>query len=375
MTPSMYYLDAVIEQQMPMTGASMFWLDALHDCNLDQSLPLPYDRYRLSDEHRTGRGTSISFDFGQDLSHHFLTYASSNNIQPQHLALAIYYAFLFKLTNGERYLCIGMNTDGRYKEEMMAVIGMFVNAIPLRCQLDAHWSFHQLLENAQEILTSSMKYSYFPLQRILSQHSSASKPAFLDTSFVFYSTENKETENEVMIDRSQLHVMPHSIKISDDEIMSKFDFSLTIQHDLNTNQLSCIIDASVDLFNKSTIVKVGQRFHAMLKQLFNIVDIQMNNPICELSLLLPDDRLLIQSINNTEVSFPSVSCIHHEFVCQAKKHPQKLAVELDDQSLSYSELLHYAQLLSLSLLNIQGVILGEIVCQCIDRSLSMVSLP
>ena len=70
----------VIEQEMPMTGASMFWLDILHDCNLDRSLPLPYDRYRLSDEHRTGRGTSISFDFGQDLSHHFLHYASSNNI-------------------------------------------------------------------------------------------------------------------------------------------------------------------------------------------------------------------------------------------------------------------------------------------------------
>ena len=44
----LYYLDAIIEQQMPMTGASMFWLDTLHDCNLDQSIPLPYDRYRLS---------------------------------------------------------------------------------------------------------------------------------------------------------------------------------------------------------------------------------------------------------------------------------------------------------------------------------------
>ena len=41
-------LDSIIEQQMPMTGASMFWLDTLHDCKLDQSLPLPFDRYRLS---------------------------------------------------------------------------------------------------------------------------------------------------------------------------------------------------------------------------------------------------------------------------------------------------------------------------------------
>ncbi|CAF4455180.1 unnamed protein product, partial [Adineta steineri] len=42
------YLDyAVIEQQMSMTGATMFWLDALCGCKLDQPLSLPFDRYRL----------------------------------------------------------------------------------------------------------------------------------------------------------------------------------------------------------------------------------------------------------------------------------------------------------------------------------------
>ena len=81
----------------------------------------------------------------------------------------------------------------------------------------------------------------------------------------------------------------------------------------------------------------------------------------------------MQSMNNTQVLFPSVSCIHHEFVCQAMKHPQKLAVELDDQSLTYSELLYYVQVLSLNLLNKQRIVPGEIICQCVERSLSMVS--
>ena len=56
---------------MPMTAATMYWLENLHDCNLDRSLPLPFDRYRLADEHRTGRGTSVTFDFGEDLSQAF----------------------------------------------------------------------------------------------------------------------------------------------------------------------------------------------------------------------------------------------------------------------------------------------------------------
>ncbi|CAF4367887.1 unnamed protein product, partial [Adineta steineri] len=54
------------------------------------------------------------------------------------------------------------------------------------------------------------------------------------------------------------------------------------------------------------------------------------------------------------------------------KHPQKLAVELDEQSLTYCELLHYVQGLSLTLLNEYHVFPGEIVCQCVERSLSMV---
>ena len=144
---------------------------------------------------------------------------------------------------------------------------------------------------------------------------------------------------------------PISINISEDEIMSKFDFILSIEHDMNINQLSCTINASLDLFNVETIAKISQEFHAMLKQLFISSDDQMKKSIYELSLILPDERLLMQSINNTQVLFPSVTCIHHEFVYQAMKYSQKLAVELDEQSLTYCELLYYTQVLSLNLLN------------------------
>ncbi|CAF4244117.1 unnamed protein product, partial [Adineta steineri] len=54
------------------------------------------------------------------------------------------------------------------------------------------------------------------------------------------------------------------------------------------------------------------------------------------------------------------------------KHPQKLAVELGGQSLTYCELLHYVQVLSFTLLNEYHVVPGEVVCQCVERSLSMV---
>ena len=370
-------VDAMIEQQMPMTAASMFWMDTLHDCQLDRSLSLPYDHYRVSDEHRTGRGTSISVDFGQDLSHHFLLYALSNGITVEHLSLACYYVFLFKLCNSETDLCVGMNIDGRYKEELKSVIGMFVNAIPLRYQVDPHWSFNRLVKYVVERISDSMKYSYYPLQRILAQHPNITKPAFLDTSFAFISSRSQyEEEKRAMIGDSQLDLVPISIKISDDEIMSKFNFALTIHHDLNANQLSCTIDASLDLFDVRTIEKIAHRFHSMSSQLFRGEEIEMEKSIFERSLVTSDEPLLMQSMNNTQIllSSPTSSiCIHHIFAHRVVKHPQKLAVELDEQSLTYAELLFYAQLLSLNLLQEYKVRVGDIVCQCVERSLSMVS--
>jgi non-ribosomal peptide synthetase component F len=54
------------------------------------------------------------------------------------------------------------------------------------------------------------------------------------------------------------------------------------------------------------------------------------------------------------------------------KHPQKLAVELDDQSLTYVELLYYVQVLTSHLLHKHKIIPNDIICQCMERSLSMV---
>ncbi|UJR24336.1 hypothetical protein I4U23_027303, partial [Adineta vaga] len=279
------YLDyAVIEQQMSMTGAQMYWYDTLYGCQLDQPLSLPYDRYRLSNEHRTGRGIPISFNLGQDLSHEFITYASSNNIELGHLALAIYYLFLFKISNGEKDLCIGINTDDRYRDEFQSIIGMFVNAIPLRCQLDPSWCFHQLLDNVRSMTTNCMKYSYYPLQHILNQHPHVSHPAFLDISFEFISSMGQNDENEVMIGDSRLCTVSFVVNINEDEVMSKFDFIVNIHHQMMTNELSCMMS-----------------------------------------------------------------------------HPQKLAVELDDQSLTYAELLYYVQLLSSHLLTHYNILPGEVI--------------
>ncbi|CAF1360890.1 unnamed protein product [Adineta steineri] len=90
------------------------------------------------------------------------------------------------------------------------------------------------------------------------------------------------------------------------------------------------------------------------------------------SIILPNEKLLVESVNNTQTLFSSSThCIQHEFIQQVNKQSQKIAIELDEQSLTYNELLYYAQCLSLEFLTNSNYIPGNVACQCIDRSISM----
>ncbi|CAF1195321.1 unnamed protein product [Adineta steineri] len=307
---------AVTEQQMPMTAANAFWLDALRDCKIDRPLQLPFDRHRVSDEHRTGRGTSISFQFDNDFTKAFLTYASTYNIKLEYLVLASYYTFLFKLANNENDICILMNNHDRSKPELMSIIGMFVNALPMRCQINSNHSFDEFVQHVDTRATQTFEHSYFPLQRILAQHPHVSRPTFLDVFFGFVSFPTEHNHDEVTVGGVPIYTMPYSIQISTYETASKFDFSINIIYDTITDHWSCSIEASLDLFNPSTIYKIGQRFQTVLQQLFtsNLLD-QTYQSIHESSRILPNEKILMASMNNTQTLFSSSThCIQYEII-------------------------------------------------------------
>ncbi|CAF2033876.1 unnamed protein product [Rotaria magnacalcarata] len=260
---------AIIERELSMGTAYTCWHEALRDFEINRSLLLPFDRRRVYGEHRSGYVTLVSFDFGDNLSQRIILCASENMKSILHIILASYYVFLFKLSNGERDLCVGMNINGRYKSELDSLIGVFVNTIHLQCKIDSHGSFEQLVK---------------------------------------------------------------------------------IHHDAITGQLSCTPNASIDVFETTTVEQIAQRFLIMMEQLY---------------------KQLLQSINSTEVLFSSQYCAHQEFALRAYEHSQEVAAELDDRTLTYGELLYDVHLLALYSLENCDIKSGNIVCQCVERSLSM----
>ena len=80
----------------------------------------------------------------------------------------------------------------------------------------------------------------------------------------------------------------------------------------------------------------------------------------------------MQQLSSSQAVPNITSCIHQAFAQQATRHPNKVAITLDDGFLTYAQLLVRVQRVALLLISERGVQPGDIVCQCIDRSIEMI---
>ncbi|CAF4143597.1 unnamed protein product [Adineta steineri] len=290
---SIQYTDySIHEHIMDMILSQQFWQLQLNGYNPTRQLSLPVDRQRPStNQQRSGLASVAEINFDNELCTSFLNYASSHHLTFFQLGLATFYLFLFKLTHGQTDLCIGSINVNRYRSELVNVIGMFVSTLPYRVQLDPQWSFDELVQYVQEKCLSILEHSHYPLQHVLHDlHLTQSNVSFLQTMFDFISV--SKDMGHLSLNDANLEEM----SLEQSAEVSKFDFSLTFEYNPSSdhNQLSCSFVCSHDLFEKSTVSKVAQRFQYMFEQLFhtqssNIPVMNVSSSINKVSLILSEE--------------------------------------------------------------------------------------
>ncbi|CAF4307761.1 unnamed protein product, partial [Adineta steineri] len=298
----------------------------------------------------------------------FLSYASPHEITPFQLGLAMFYIFMFKLTNGTTDLCTACTSANRYRSELQKLVGMFVATLPYRHEINPYNSLKQFVEQVREKCFSIIEHSHYPLQHILadSQHLQSTMN-FLENEFDFV-THSLDT-NKLNLSNSKFEVNPTQ-RIDD---VAKFDWSLTFIYSPSAVQdiMSIVLICSQDLFNQNTIDILGSRFLLLFQQLFE--SNSLSHSLYDLSIILPHERILTDQLMNKNTDSQSRGVtVGDLFQQQAENHPQKLAVLLDEQSLTYNELLFYVQQLALQIINNYDIKSGDIICQLSERSLSMI---
>jgi non-ribosomal peptide synthetase component F len=331
-----------------MSNALSFWKENLIN---HQMFELPYDRPLLT-KARTGRGSTVvvqDFD-GSAL----LAYASRLEVTLFQLCLTIYYTFLFKLTSA-RDLTVGGLVANRMQLGFDSMIGMFVNLVPYCFQIEPRETFQELVRRVQQLCHGVVSHAYMPFQSILN----------LIESKIYITT---VVDVETIEDRYPLDTNLELVQIDVPVRATQFDLSLTFRHNLSRNSIYCSFDYSTDVFDTSTIEILANRFHKLIMQILSADE----RPVYEFSLLLDGEQQILHDLNSTMSVTRSPDCIHWAFARRAQEHPQKIGIMMEDQSLSYAEILYYAQKVALYLLTHCHVQLGDIVCQLVERSIEMV---
>ncbi|CAF4176876.1 unnamed protein product, partial [Adineta steineri] len=297
---SLQYIDySIYEHILDMTLSQEFWQLELKGYNLTHQLSLPVDRQRSStNQQRSGVACIAEINFDNELCTSFLNYASSHRLTYFQLGLATFYIFLFKLSYGETDLCTSSINANRYRNELQNLIGMFVSTLPYRLEINPIWSFDELVQHVREKCLSILQHSHYPLQHILGDNRlNQSSVSFLETMFDFISV-SKDMGYSSLNDTNL-----EQVSLEQSAEVSKFNFSLTFEYNplSDDKRLSCLFVCSHDLFEKSTISKVAQRFQYMFEQLFqtqssNIPMMNVSSTINKVSLILPEEAEEMDSV-------------------------------------------------------------------------------
>ena len=295
---SLQYIDyAAHERIMDMTSTRDFWRSQLEGYNFERPLSLPVDRHRLSHNQHSGFASLAYMSLDDENSTAFFDYASLHQVTPFQLGLAIFYAFLFKLTYGQKDFCLSSLNANRYRTELQNIIGMFVATLPYRMQFDSHWSFDELVKHVREKCLSILEHSHYPLQKILiDSHLNLSNGSILETAFDFVTV--SLNVNQLAFDGATLEQVP----LEETSVMTKFDLMLTFVYNptVNDRRLAFRLVGARDLFEETTAITLAQRLKHLFQQLFSSKSnvIQSDTcaaPISKLNLILPKEVIELQN--------------------------------------------------------------------------------
>ncbi len=348
------YIDySIYDRIKDLKESKQLWNDQFKDYTI-HLLQLPYNKLPNQIQTRSNKGFKLTFTVNNDVVDQLLNYTIQHDITFFHFGLAMFYSFLYKLT-GDKDLCIATVFENRVRSEVSNMIGFFVNTIPYRFIINPQESFHNMVQRIKTLSLLLLSHSHLPYQDIISNHS---------TIQTLFTIENGDTNEILKLDDSTL--MQPLIRLEKERITTIFDFECSIIYSSKNHSMNISLQGSLDLFNEETIESMNRRLQCLFHQLFIVPT------IFELSILLSNEIQLINDLNNTYVNYGEIGCIHWNIASQAEKYPQKIALILENGSMTYAELLYYSQYVASYLINEYNIKPSEIICQLIERSFEMI---
>ncbi|SFS02400.1 hybrid non-ribosomal peptide synthetase/type I polyketide synthase [Anaeromicropila populeti] len=298
-------------------------------------------------------GDFIQYEIGEELSKNIVELSRRLGTTPYMIMMAAVKLVLWKST-GQKDLVVGTGIAGRRHADTAPLVGMFVNTLAVRSQVQETLTVSEYIQYIKEKMVQAYENQDCQFEMLIDKlhiQKDLSRNPLFDVMFNYINMGTEELEME------GLSVKPWTAR----QVECKFDITWTIQE-----KKGCFyadMEYATSLFRKETIEALGSRLLVVLNFIIENAD-QKLNEICILT--SKERKWLIEELNQTDTNAPLDKTIIEIFEGYVSANGEHTAIVWEDTELSYSQLNQKANQLS-QLLFEQGVKHGDRIAILLDR--------
>ncbi|MBN1866413.1 amino acid adenylation domain-containing protein [Candidatus Sumerlaeota bacterium] len=266
-------------------------------------------------------------------------------------------AFLHRIS-GQDDLVVGVPSAGQPVVGQHDLVGHCVNFLPLRSRFDPTRSFADYARSVASAMLDASEHQVFSYGRLLKTIRFPRDPGRIPLVSVSFTHSQKYAEGAVKFEG-----LTHDYSLNP-RCFETFDLQMNARE--AGGALEFLSHFNTNMFEHETVERWLGEYEALLKGAAENAD----TPLAKLPLLTEEERKEIETWNATETDYPREACVHHLFEDQAARTPDRIAVEFEDESLTYEELNRRADRLAARLRR-AGAQRGNLVAIYVERSLDI----
>jgi amino acid adenylation domain-containing protein len=353
------YADYAIWQRESFQGDARenqlgYWRERLRGA--PAQLELPTDRPRPAAQ--SFQGANLEMRLNAELTGRLRSFAYRHDVT---LFMVLYagWAILLSRLSGQTDIVIGTPTANRQQPELSSLIGFFVNTLALRLTVRPDASVRELLNHVKDVTLGAYQHQDVAFEQVVEAvhpERSLSRNPLFQVMFILQSTP-----------AAQLHLADLQVT-REAELYESAMFDLMFSLEEQASELTGTLNYAKDLFDRATIERWITSYQLLLRAIVDMPDAS----VTELPILTQAQRkLLLEDFNATQADYRLERSIPSLFEEQARRSPGVIAVEYEEQAVSYAHLNSRADRLALALRS-RGVRADEPVGICLPRGLDMV---
>ncbi len=298
-----------------------YWMKALDGV---EELGLPTDRPRPAAQ--SANGASWILRLPADLTRKLKALSEQHNVTLFMTLLTAFKALLARYTRQED-IVVGTYVANRTRAEVEPLIGFFVNTLAIRSRVSDDATFLEVLSRVKEATLGAQAHQELPFPRLVAElrpGRDMSRNPIFQVVFQLFNAPGTGGESSSQDDQSLLAVETGS---------SIFDLSVNMWQ--SPEGLCAQFEYSTDLFDESTIRRLGGHYRNVLEHVSRRPDVTLS----EIELLSHAERREIVEVwNATAKSYPQDRGIPELFDERCESSPDSVAFLCEGEAMTYREL-------------------------------------